>query len=74
MLALTLYRRMLCPGGCGQLVDESTSHYETGPAYDASATTCRACAALLDAQKAAAEQSSNPYGAARLWSVHKVKG
>lgn len=73
-LALTLYRASLCPGGCGQLVSESTSHWETGPEFDATSTTCRACAALVDAQNAKAdEKQSNPYGRARLWTVTKIK-
>lgn len=71
-LALTEYRASLCPCGCGYLVAESTSHWETGPEFDATHTTCRARAALVEAQEAAAERKSDTR--AWLWSISKLKG
>lgn len=68
-LALAAYRASLCPSGCGQPVGESTSHYEDGPEYHAKATTCRACAALAEAQRAEAEHAD---GTARLWHVTRT--
>jgi hypothetical protein len=71
-LALTLYRSTLCPGGCGQPLDESTAHYEVGPEYEAKSTTCRACAERHESQRAKAERSPN--GEGRLWYVVKSRG
>lgn len=71
-LALTDFRASLCPGGCGQPVAESTSHWETGPQYEAKSTTCRACAELGEAQRG--KNDANPDGAAaRLWRITKRK-
>jgi hypothetical protein len=69
-LALAMYRESLCPNGCGQPLDESTSHYEAGPAYDAKHTTCRACAALAEARRAA-DDSGKGDGQARIWRLIK---
>lgn len=69
-LALSEYRLSRCPGGCGHPVDESTSHYERGPEYDARSTTCRACAARDEAQRAHADR--HPEATARLWYVIKT--
>lgn len=71
-LALSLYRASMCPGGCGQPLDESTSHYTVGPAYDATRVTCRACAARDEAQRADAEKSKGGDAGARLWSIHRL--
>lgn len=72
VLALTLHRSKLCPGGCGQPLDESTAHYEMGPEYEAKSTTCRACFELDVSQKAKAERS--PDGAGRMWHIEKSRG
>lgn len=72
VLALALYRSSLCPGGCGHPIDETTSHEDKGPQYDAKSTTCRACAELAVSQRAAAE--NNPDSPAQLWQVVKLKG
>lgn len=78
MLALAEYRASLCPNGCGQLLDESTSRYDVGPQYDANRTTCRACAAVAEAKRGAAEadkrSGSNGYSAAQVWRIEKSKG
>lgn len=65
-LALATYRASLCPSGCMQPVGESTSHHEDGPEYHAKATTCRACAALAEAQRAEHDKAD---ATARLWHV-----
>ena len=69
-LALAEYRASLCPLGCGQPLAESTSHYTVGPEYDATATTCRACAAREEAQRAEADRF--PDATARLWHVTRT--
>lgn len=69
-LALAMYRASLCPGGCGQPLTESTSHYTVGPEYDAEGTTCRACASRDEAQRAEADR--NPNATARLWHVTRM--
>jgi hypothetical protein len=66
LLALAEYRRLLCGCGCGHLAEDTTSHYETGPEFVAKRITCRARAALQEAQRAAAETGSDDNGA-RLW-------
>lgn len=69
-LALAQYRAGLCPNGCGQPLTESTTHADHGPDYDAVATTCRACASLLEAKRAVADgKQSNPDAPARLWRI-----
>lgn len=70
--ALALYRSTLCPGGCGQPLEESTTHYDVGPSYEAKSTQCRACTELHESQRATAERSAN--GGPRLWHVVKVRG
>lgn len=72
-LALAVHRASLCPGGCGQPLGEATSHHESGPEYDATHTTCRACAALLEAQRVVGDGKANPDAPARLWQVIKTK-
>jgi hypothetical protein len=69
-LALAAYRAALCPGGCGQPVEESTAHYEHGPGYDVGRTTCRACVALVEAQRAA-DDGGRGDNKARLWHVER---
>lgn len=72
MLALAELRASLCPGGCGQPVEESTSHHERGPQYEAKSTTCRACAEMREAQ--AGKAQSNPDAPAQLWYVTRTPG
>jgi hypothetical protein len=69
-LALAMFRADICPGGCGQPVSESTSHYTEGPEYDAHGITCRACAAKGEALRA--EQDRNPNAMPRLWHVTRT--
>lgn len=57
LLALAEYRADLCPGGCGQSLAESTSHFEVGPEYDSRQTACRACAELSTARRVAADRN-----------------
>lgn len=71
MLALSVYRAELCPG-CGQPLAESTAHYEVGPEYETHRTTCRACAALLEAQRGSADGGTGDANA-RLWTVTPVR-
>jgi hypothetical protein len=71
-LALAMWRSALCPGGCRQPLDESTSHYDKGPSYEAKSMTCRACAELQVSQRAKAERSANEDG--RLWHIVKSRG
>jgi hypothetical protein len=70
-LALAEYRASLCPCGCGYPVAETTAHWEAGPEYDATHTTCRARAALVEAQNAAAERKSDT--SAWVWSISMQK-
>ncbi len=78
MLALAEYRASLCPNGCGQLLEESTSRYDVGPAYEAKRTTCRACVAVTEAKRGDAEAEKRTggqgYSAARVWRIEKTKG
>lgn len=74
ILALALYRSRLCPCGCGYLFADTTSHEETGPAFVASRTVCRARMALLEAQRGADDGKPNPNAPARLWRVDQRKG
>lgn len=70
--ALAMYRSWLCPKGCGHLLTETLTHPDHGPEFVArSAGTCRACAALLEAQRAAAPEGTkpNPDLPARIWRV-----
>jgi hypothetical protein len=87
-LALTAYREGLaadeaerqaglCPCGCGQPVAETTAHYTEGPEYDATSITCRARAALNEAQDALAERNKGGGGKdprALVWRIHKLNG
>jgi hypothetical protein len=69
VLALALYRASLCPCGCGHQVADTTSHEETGPAFAASRTACRARLAQLEAERAADGGKPSPNAAARLWTI-----
>lgn len=69
VLAWTEYRQSLCPGGCGQPLDESTAHYTEGPEYDTGSTSCRACAALAAHKRSDAEKPSQD---PRLYHVIKL--
>jgi len=74
ILALAVYRSSLCPGGCGYPIAETTTHEDDGPEYSARSTTCRACAALLEAQRAkAGSTQDNPDAPARLWRISMRK-
>lgn len=68
VLALAEYRRQLCPCGCGHRAKDTLSPEQTGPAFIASRTVCRARLALLEAQDAATTTTTRHAGA-RLWSV-----
>jgi hypothetical protein len=69
------YQASLCPCGCGFLKSESTSNHETGPEFAVTYTTCRARAALLEAQRAVADgKGPNPDGPARLFTITKTGG
>ena len=67
VLAYADYEAGLCPGGCGHLLSDTTTHEDDGPEFDATATTCRACAARLEAQRAKAD--NNPDASARIWTI-----
>jgi hypothetical protein len=71
------WRAGLCPCGCGHPVTESTAHYTEGPDYDATSITCRARAALNEAQDALAERNKGAGGKdprALVWRIHKLNG
>ncbi len=73
--ALAAYRLQLCPKGCGHLLTDTLTSADTGPDFTAkSAGTCRACAALLEAQRAGTPdgRSPNPDAAARVWNVTMI--
>jgi hypothetical protein len=72
VLALHQYRRNLCPCGCGHLSDDTLSDEESGPAFVADRTVCRARLALLEAQEAATTKTARHTGA-RLWRVDMKK-
>lgn len=75
ILALIEYERSLCPCGCGHLYADSTSNWETGPEFTVTRTTCRARAALLEQQRAAAEADGGAGdNGARLWSTVLTRG
>lgn len=70
VLALAEYRASLCPGGCGYQLSDTTTHEDTGPSFDAKSTTCRACAARLEAGRAKADgRTSDPDAPARIWTI-----
>lgn len=71
VLALAEYRASLCPCGCGYPVADTTAHWEVGPEYDATHTTCRARAALVEAQNAAAENKRDT--SSWLWAISQTK-
>ena len=66
ILALALYRSWLCPK-CGGLLDEFTSHYDSGPEFQVRRKRCRATDELLAEQESA--KIDRP--GAVLWSVTK---
>jgi hypothetical protein len=68
------FQDLLCPCGCGHLREDTTSHYSTGPEFVVSKTTCRARAALLEEQRAAAERDNGGDNGARIWSTSMRKG
>lgn len=70
LLALAEYRAGLCPCGCGHQVADTTANYQVGPEYDATHITCRARAALVEAQEAAAERKSD--SRAWLWTIKTI--
>jgi hypothetical protein len=73
MLALAEYRNLLCGCGCGHLHEDTTSHYDTGPEFVVRRITCRARAALLESQRAAAEADGGTGdNNARLWWTERV--
>ena len=66
-LALAEYRASFCPCGCGYPAADTTSNWETGPEFDATHTTCRARAALVEAQNAATDRKKDT--SAWFWSI-----
>jgi hypothetical protein len=66
LLAYLEYEASLCPCGCGHMYEDSTSNWETGPEFDATVTTCRARAALLEAQRAKTAGENAP---ALIWAT-----
>lgn len=68
MLALAMYRRSLCPCGCGHPVRETTAHENSGPHYRAERIRCRARDALQMAQD---ELRDVERPEALLWQVHR---
>lgn len=75
VLAFAEYRAGLCPGGCGHLLEDTTTHEDTGPEFVATATTCRACAARLEAQRAKSDgKAANPDAVARIWTIGMRRG
>lgn len=71
-LALVEHRVSLCPCGCGYPYVESTSHWEEGPEFDATKTSCRARAAQIEAQSAAVEAGKGVPGT-WIWSISKTE-
>lgn len=67
-LALAEWRRALCPCGCGHPVADTTSHWKTGPTFDATKTECRARQAQLEAKRGLAEKDQHDDGS-WLWSI-----
>jgi hypothetical protein len=70
-LALAEYRASFCPCGCGYLTADTTSNWETGPEFDATHITCRARAALVEAQNAEIERKRDT--SAWFWSISKTE-
>lgn len=74
MLALALYREMLCPDGCGFLREDTLSHEESGPVFGAEHQACRATLALIEAQRAATNPGKpNPNARARVWHLQMTR-
>lgn len=71
LLALALYRDSLCPL-CGRPQRICTSHEETGPAFTADYTVCRATLALIEKQRGLSDggKKPRPNAPAYLWAVH----
>jgi hypothetical protein len=72
LLALAHYRDSLCPNGCGQPLEESTSSYEVGPEYDTSSDSCRACAVMDAARRA--DRDAKKDGGGRIYRLKILKG
>jgi hypothetical protein len=66
VLALAEHEARLCPGGCGHLLDDTTTPEDTGPEFNAKVVTCRACADRLAVQRS---KENDPDAGARIWSV-----
>lgn len=71
LLAYLEYEASLCPCGCGHLYEDTTSHWETGPEFETTMTSCRARVALLEAQRA---KAASEYGPALIWASVMKKG
>lgn len=75
LLALAVYRSMLCPDGCGHLAEDTFSHEEGGPVFTAEHKACRATLALVEAQRAATNPDKpNPNARARVWHIKINRG
>lgn len=75
LLALAEYRAGLCPL-CGRPIRVCTSHEETGPAFEADYTACRATLAQLEKRRAIAQGRQKPSenAPAYLWTVKQIGG
>ena len=76
MFALSEYRQMLCPCGCGFLAADSLSHEETGPKFETSRNLCRARLELVEQQRTFANtfgDKGDEKAEARLWQITKRK-
>jgi hypothetical protein len=71
-LALLEYEASLCPCGCGQLYEDTTSNWETGPEFTAIRKTCRARAAMTVEQRLARDRGGDTD--ADLWATVMRKG
>lgn len=70
LLALALYRDGLCPL-CGRPRRVCTSHEESGPAFSATYTVCRATLARIEKVNAMTDGGKKPLprAPAYLWSM-----
>jgi hypothetical protein len=69
MIALGLYRKSLCPGGCGQKLADGISHERHGVTFAARKIRCRACDELAIAMEA----YEGPRSQALLWAVKRKR-